>query len=181
MIVSLKYSVERGSAMKPSKQIFMGISSVVAVWVLQTAFTGEIGFIDTIAFGSGSEFFSNIFPIVYLLVFFLIGFFGRKRSLDTLFKAALVTGLIPAFYALVLYSEDIYNHLLITANSDAFIQVCKALSALCDTTITLLYPLIVTVYPFSNNTFSSILLIISPIICALVYFVYPLVKRSFNR
>ncbi len=167
--------------MKTSKQIFLGIFSVVSMWILQTVFIGEIGFIDTIAFGSESVFFSNIFPIVYLIVFFLIGFFGRRKSLDTLFKVALVTGLVPAFYALVLYSEDIYNHLLITANNDAFIQVCKALSALCNTTITLFYPLIVTVYPFSDNTFSSILLIISPIICALVYFIYPLVKRRFGR
>ncbi len=159
--------------MKNSKQTCIGIFSVVSMWFFQTVFLGEIGFIDTIAFGSGSVFLSNYFPIIYMLVFICIGFVSRRKSYNALFKTFFITGLIPAVYAFILFSSNIYEDLVITSNSAVF----KALYNLYEGLITLFYPLIVIVYPFGVSDFTEMLFILSPIACALVYVLYSFVKN----
>ena len=163
--------------MKNSKQITIGLFSVVVMWVLQTVFLGEIGFIDTIDFGSGSDFLSNYFPIIYMLVFIYTGFVGRRKSYDVLFKTSFITGLIPAIYAFILFSEKIYEDLALTINSAVF----KVLYNLCEGLVTLFYPLIVIVYPFGVSDFTQMVFILSPIACALVYLLYPFVKRTMRK
>ncbi|MBQ9913838.1 MAG: hypothetical protein IJO73_06390 [Clostridia bacterium] len=160
--------------MKNSKQITIGLFSVVVIWVLQTVFLGEIGFIDTIYFGGGSDFLSNYFPIIYMLAFIYTGYIAGRKSYDVLFKTSFITGLIPAIYAFILFSEKIYEDLALTGNSAVF----KALGNLCEGLVTLFYPLIVIVYPFGVSDFTQMVFILSPIACALVYLLYPLVKRK---
>ncbi|MBQ3137216.1 MAG: hypothetical protein IJB74_07035, partial [Clostridia bacterium] len=65
----------------------------------------------------------------------------------------------------------------LTSNSAIF----KALYNLCEGLVTLFYPLIVIVYPFGVSDFTQMFFILSPTACALVYLLYPFVKRTMRK
>ena len=159
--------------MKSSKQIFIGVSSVFTMWLLQTLFCGEIGFIDTISLGTGSALLCNFFSFVYITVFIIVGFISRQRSYPSLFKTYFITSIIPVIYSLVVNSEDYFINLAQTTNNVIF----KMISEFNNIIIVLCYPLISIGYSFGISDLRYLLFILSPMACALAYFAVPIINK----
>lgn len=143
-----------------TKQITLGLATVLGLWTSAVLAYGEIAFIDTIELWDESVWLYWLVVILYFIAFLVIGVMSKKKGYKALQYTTVISGAIPSF--LLLFG------LIVSFFEDAG-KLGESLEELYSGVAFLLYPFITVSYPFGANLVASILFISAPMVAVIAY------------